>query len=772
MSTLGWILVAIVGAIFLDTLVIWIWRLRRQDRLPALPFRRLSIPRWLPPVLIVAGAISLFLGQSLEAQFPATGTGSVPLFNLVGLSVFLLGAISMRVSRLAASSGKSAKGSKKVTRKKSKQTSTLPNIPNLELAALLLGAFLLLFIGRSMSAYLPEAERFWSYIYSALGLVLFLTAAVAFSGRKLPEQLTGALAAVSAWLAVTSAQVVLLFLAPFLALAAWLSAGDTPLMRSPILAVGSWLLAIAFIVVGSAVAVPRFSQRLRFSPTSLGVGALFLVAFLLRGLASGQAPWLFSGDEGSAGLSAVQFLDGFRDNIFGVAWFSFPSLFFYIQSLFIRVFGQTPEALRNVSALAGALTVPATFLFAREAFGKRVAWASAIYLAVFHFHIHFSRIGLNNIWDGLFVALFAGALWRAWKKNQRSAFLAAGLTLGISQYFYVSIRVMVPLIGLWLVAAAIKDAQKLKERLPGLSVLLLAAVVVALPLAIFFARHPQEFQAPLRRVAALGPWVQAEAQVSGRAEWQIMLDQFRYAALGFTSTNLRLAYEPNQPMLLALPATLFIMGLSLLLIRPRDLRSIWMALWLLGGIFVAALSLSPPASQRYILVSPAVAVLVALPLVTATDWLSDLWPKRRQIVTGVATALLTIAVWRDVSFYFGEYLVGPAIGDLNTETALVLAEMLADESDDTYVYFLGGRMGFRSHSSVPYLAPHIEGTDIPQTLAEPPELGELGHTIFIVLPERSEELAVLQSSYAGGRTFERYGRNSNLLFIGYEIQES
>jgi 4-amino-4-deoxy-L-arabinose transferase-like glycosyltransferase len=721
---------------------------------------------------MLAGAITLFLGQSFEAPYPATGSRSVPYFSLLGVGIFLLGALSMRLSKLVSVSKKSKKGSRKVARKKSKSAGALPNVPNLELAALLLGAFLLLFIGRSMTEYLPEAEGFWSYIYSALGLALFLLAALGFSGRKLPDPLTGALKASSKWLEVTPAQVVLLSLAPSMALAAWLSSGDTVLMRSPAIAIASWAIGIAFIVVGSAVAIPSIPARLRFSPTSLGLGVLFFIAFLLRGLANGQAPWLFSGDEGSAGLSAVQFIDGFRDNIFGVAWFSFPSLFFYIQSLFIRVFGQAPEALRTASALAGSLTVPATFLFAREAFGKRVAWASAIYLAVFHFHIHFSRIGLNNIWDGLFVALFAGALWRAWKQNQRSAFIAAGLTLGLSQYFYVSIRVMIPLIALWLVAAAVKDFGALTARFPGLTVTLLSAIVVALPLAVFFARHPDEFQAPLRRVAALGSWVEAEAQVSERPEWRVMLDQFRFAALGFTSTNLRLAYEPNQPMLLALPATLFIMGVSLLLLRIRELRSIWMGLWLLAAVFVAALSLSPPASQRYILVAPAVAVLVALPLVTATDWLSTLWPKRRQVVVGVATAVLAIAAWRDLSFYFGEYLIGPVIGDLNTETAQALAEMLADESDDTYVYFLGGRMGFRSHASISYLVPHVEGTDIPQTLVDPPELGELGHTFFILLPERREELAVLQSSYTGGRTFELYGRNSSLLLIGYEIQSS
>ena len=56
----------------------------------------------------------------------------------------------------------------------------------------------------------------------------------------------------------------------------------------------------------------------------------------------------------------------------------------------------------------------------------------------FHFHIHFSRIGLNNIWDPLVMVLVWGLLWMGWQENDRRAFGLAGLTLGAGFYLYTS----------------------------------------------------------------------------------------------------------------------------------------------------------------------------------------------------------------------------------------------------------------------------------------------------------------------------------------------
>ncbi len=779
MSPVLWIAIGVAAALLADLLVVRLRRLRRAGKSIELPALRLHIPPLVPVILLLAGTAAVYLGQSLESTQLASDERTSRWLTLSGVLAFAASGAMLRGSFSGTNStvdghstptqpAESMNQPRKASGKQLRSSRNgLAAAPRVELGALLLAAAVLLFLGSSMTSYLAEGLRAWSYAYLALGLACFVLAALGFSGRGLPVVLMRGLDAAGGWLSVSPAQIVLLGLAPLLALSTWLAAGESVLMRQPAIAVLGWLAAMLLVVIGGAPQLPRL-RRLKFSAPVLGFGGIFLAAFLLRGLATGQIPWLFTGDEASAGLSAAQFIEGFRDNLFGVAWFSFPSLFFFVQSLFVRIFGQTAEALRILSALAGALTVPVTFALANEMFGKRVAWASAAYLAAFHFHIHFSRIGLNNIWDGFFMAAFSAAFWRAWKSDSRLAFAAAGIVLGLSQYFYVSIRVVVPLFVLWLIAAGISDRSKLRSRLPGLSILLLGLIVTALPLAIFFARHPLEFQAPLGRVAALGPWVQAEAQNTGRAVWEVLLSQFRYAALGFTSVNLRLAYEPGQPMLLALPATLFLMGVSLMVLRVRQLRSVWMILWLIAAIFVGALSLSPPGSQRYILVAPAVAILVALPLITVAEWLAELWPAWRRAIVSAAIAVLALAAWGDLRFYFGDYTIGTAFGDINTETAQQLAELLAEKDADTFVYFLGGRMGFRSHSNVPYLAPHVDGSDLPEPLSPPLDLTMHDHTLFVVLPERSDELELIQQAYPGGRTFQREGRQETL-FIAYEI---
>ena len=619
--------------------------------------------------LAIIGGLLILAGQLAEPPYAPIASRLRLLISLIGLALLTVSVLAllwparaefvMKVEakkpikanaeakskgtpkpEAAAKKGASGSAKSKGKSRPSKKSRKSPPIdqPNLELAALLLGSGLMLLIGRALKPSLPESQKIFSDLYMALGMILFVLTAVGFNRKQLPAIIITPLQFLADWLSVTKAQVVLLLLSPLMGLAAWLGAGDAALMRNSTLALASWMLGIVLVVVGSATNVRRWGKRPKFTLTILALGGLILVAFLLRGLATAQIPWLLTGDEGSAGLSAVEFIDGFRDNPFGVAWFSFPSLYFFVQSLFIRVFGQTVEALRIPSAIAGALTVLATYAFAREMFGRRVAWASAIFLAVFHFHIHFSRIGLMIIWDALFMAAFTVAFWRGWQKNSRWAFVAGGLTLALAQYFYVSIRVLLPLLVAWLVMAGIKDRIKLRSRLPGLVIMTLVMVVVVLPLALFFVQHPAEFRAPLDRVAALGPWIEAEAGITGTPVWQVVLNQFKNAALGYTSANLRLAYEPNQPMLLAIPATLFLMGLTLLLLRIRALQSIWMLLWIISAVFVAALSQTPPAAQRYVNVAPAVAVLVALPLITAADWLSDLWPARRRAIAAATNS--------------------------------------------------------------------------------------------------------------------------------------
>jgi len=644
------------------------------------------------------------------------------------------------------------------------------SLPRPEYGVLLMGGGLLLFLGQSLVPVLLQANRWQGHLITIFGVAFFLLASLGFTKGSLPGWVNKSIGAVSRWLGVNVAQAFMIALAPLFSFAAWLAAGDAVQMRLPLIAVATWILGIALVILGNW----RSEHKLSWKPWPwlelVTVVGIFSVAFLLRGLWMDEIPWVLTGDEASAGLNAVDFLNGTRDNIFSIGWYSFPSLYFFIQSLSIRLLGQTIEALRLPSAIAGALTVLGLYWYARNTFGRGIAIASSVYLASFHFHIHFSRIGLNNIWDGLFVILFSGLLWQAWTGGKRISYILAGFIMGLAQYFYTSSRAIFVMVPIWLALAGIKDWTALKKRLPGIASMFLATLTIVFPLALFFFQHPNEFLAPLSRVTILGPWIESEVSHTEGTIWSVLASQFKQSALGFTTMNLRHWYQPGHPMLLPLPASLFLLGLVLLLLSLLELQYLWIGIWLITATLVGGLSQSPPAAQRYIFVAPAVALLVALPVIESGQWLSRLWKSRGRLLSIAMILVLLIAIWNDLAFYFGDYTANRCFGDLNTETATALGYYLAEQEPGLKVYFFAPpRMGYRSHSTIPYLAPDAIGQDVPTPITSPPTGSIEGPTAFIFLVERKEELALVKESYPDGTEFSMWGKDDILLFIAYHV---
>ena len=138
----------------------------------------------------------------------------------------------------------------------------------------------------------------------------------------------------------------------------------------------------------------------------LGVLAL---ALLLRVVDLRGLPYVLMGDESKFALQARAFNQGLLFRPFQTAIDGHWGLWFMVLGVFTRLFGETTEAIRLQAAIFGTLSILATYALTRLLWGRRPALIAAALLATYHFHIHFSRIAMNNIYDAVFSMLIFGS---------------------------------------------------------------------------------------------------------------------------------------------------------------------------------------------------------------------------------------------------------------------------------------------------------------------------------------------------------------------------
>ena len=186
---------------------------------------------------------------------------------------------------------------------------------------------------------------------------------------------------------------------------------------------------------------------------------LFATAFAIRMVGLSSHPWILNGLETSLGLEVQQIAAGLFRNPFSTGWMTAPTLPLFLMALPLKLLGASALSIRFLSPLIGALTVLATFWLGTKLWSVEVGLIAAVLLTGSHYHIHYSRLGLPIIWDGLLMLLAVGLLSLAWQgsksgNGRRAAWLWAGLAVGLTAYAYTPAHVL-PLILILLLLAAI-----------------------------------------------------------------------------------------------------------------------------------------------------------------------------------------------------------------------------------------------------------------------------------------------------------------------------
>ena len=276
---------------------------------------------------------------------------------------------------------------------------------------------------------------------------------------------------------------------------------------------------------------------------------------------------------------------------------SFTWFYAYLQQIAVSIFGPSLTALRMVSVVFGTLTIPAVYLLARAVADRRTALLAAFVLATFPPHIHFSRLGLNNIADPLF-----GTLMLAFLLRRR--FLLAGIMLGLTQYWYEGGKLIYSLVALLILP---RYGRRQVVTFAG------AALLVAMPLIVALVAWDSPY------VSRFG------SQRHNDDYWQaILLADDGLAQLGHYFTDQlgpALGHYVIQPdssafyyggdTALILPFLLpfFVIGVVMMVRRCWQL----VALLLLVALGNSLLG-EPDWSARYVVTLPVLALLVAVGL--------------------------------------------------------------------------------------------------------------------------------------------------------------
>ena len=215
----------------------------------------------------------------------------------------------------------------------------------------------------------------------------------------------------------------------------------------------------------------------------LGLTAL---AALLRFVQLGATPNIVSGDEGRLGVLALSVLKGELNNMMATV-FGNSTLYLYIVAGFIKWFGvANAMTLRITAAIAGTLTVPAVYVFARRFFNFRVALIAACLLTVSHIHLHFSRIVVaGSIQDALFATVAFYFFLSGLENRSPTRLTLSALTVGLHIYIYMGARLVILFLPVYVLALLITNPKLVRENLSNLLVFAGMLIIIAAPMGLW-----------------------------------------------------------------------------------------------------------------------------------------------------------------------------------------------------------------------------------------------------------------------------------------------
>ncbi len=497
---------------------------------------------------------------------------------------------------------------------------------------------------------------------------------------------------------------------------------------------------------------------------------LLLLAGFLRFYHLDTIPPGLHGDEAEWGLIEQKINRGEYESFFSLGktgqFFDFSVLSYFVQGLFLRVFGDTIFAIRSSSAFAATLTVIAFYFLASRFFKHRLTVVlTTLALATSHWHIAYSRLAILNIWTPLFLVVLFALFLKALDTKKTIYFVLSGVVLGLSLYFHHTVKAIPIILGLFSIFYCIEHRkQHVKRLFVHLSLVIIIAVIVFSPQAWYYITHPDTFSPRLNEVSIFNhlPTYFDRYEVSSIPEvlfWQFIntIKVFHFGGdIGY------LFYGYQGGLLAPIVASLALVGLLIAFATFKSDRSQLLIVWFFSIIiFGGVLTVDPPSSQRLVGVIPVLFLFAGLTIERLLSY--------KKAVFLLAVLFLINAVW-DYHIYFNNYIRSQA-GWAQREPATQIAYYLQALGPGWKVYMLRENTWlYFKHGTIRFINPQLEGIDVEDSSTVIPLKESAEKNIVFIMPPFSPSLKKLQRVYPDGKTLRFYNPIGNTpSFVSYEI---
>jgi hypothetical protein len=258
----------------------------------------------------------------------------------------------------------------------------------------------------------------------------------------------------------------------------------------------------------------------------------------------------------------------------------------------------------------------------------------------------------------------------------------------------------------------------------------------------------------MNRVSLLkADWIAHTTATTGKNPAIIFGEQFWKTLQGFTARPILGVYSPGIPMLLTIPATLFLAGCLIAVLRIRDPRYAILIIGVLGPVIAGTFSVGPPNAQRLLFATPIVAILVMLPIHEIRSLLIKAWPQSAPILSILIVALALGLGVGEIRFFIKATSEG-RYSDQKSQLAREIGDYLLSQDREVEVYFFGKPlMDYNTLPCLPYIASNATGYDmtLPLESTQNPPI-ENSRGIFIFVPDQFDALKTVEQSYPNGTT--------------------